>query len=57
MKNGSQLLDRLVKDIVTEAATFDIERFIPLLKERIYVTVRAIAPPQAPCAAFVLQKK
>lgn len=26
-----------MKDIVTESAMFDIEKFIPLLKERIYV--------------------
>jgi len=26
-----------MKDIVTESAVFDIEKFIPLLKERIYV--------------------
>lgn len=37
MKNGAQLLDRLIKDIVTEHQTFDIERFIPLLEERVYV--------------------
>eukprot|EP01102_Stenamoeba_stenopodia_P022271 TRINITY_DN921_c0_g1_i1.p1 TRINITY_DN921_c0_g1~~TRINITY_DN921_c0_g1_i1.p1 ORF type:complete len:588 (-),score=147.47 TRINITY_DN921_c0_g1_i1:139-1902(-) len=37
VKNGAQLLDRLMKDIVTESAVFDIEKFIPLLKERIYV--------------------
>jgi vacuole morphology and inheritance protein 14 len=38
VKNGAQLLDRLIKDIVTESDSFDIERFIPLLKERIHVT-------------------
>lgn len=26
VKNGAQLLDRLVKDIVTESDAFDIER-------------------------------
>eukprot|EP00128_Syssomonas_multiformis_P017551 Colp12_sorted_trinity150504_noHs@28287 len=36
VKNGAELLDRLVKDIVTESTSFDIERFVPLLKERIY---------------------
>eukprot|EP01113_Clastostelium_recurvatum_P034297 TRINITY_DN4635_c0_g1_i2.p1 TRINITY_DN4635_c0_g1~~TRINITY_DN4635_c0_g1_i2.p1 ORF type:complete len:817 (+),score=227.61 TRINITY_DN4635_c0_g1_i2:36-2453(+) len=38
VKSGAMLLDRLVKDIVTESRTFDIERFIPLLQERVYVT-------------------
>ncbi|KAL6058534.1 PtdIns(3,5)P(2) sythesis regulation factor [Balamuthia mandrillaris] len=37
VKNGSQLLDRLVKDIITESDSFDIERFIPLLQDRINV--------------------
>lgn len=36
VKNGAELLDRLVKDIVTESPTFDIQKFIPLLTERIY---------------------
>lgn len=36
-KNGSELLDRLLKDIVTESwQTFDLKAFIPLLRERIY---------------------
>ncbi len=30
-------MDRLVKDIVTEVHILDIERFIPLLQERVYV--------------------
>eukprot|EP01087_Luapelamoeba_hula_P002178 TRINITY_DN1189_c0_g1_i1.p1 TRINITY_DN1189_c0_g1~~TRINITY_DN1189_c0_g1_i1.p1 ORF type:complete len:821 (+),score=150.65 TRINITY_DN1189_c0_g1_i1:20-2482(+) len=37
VKNGAQLLDRLLKDIITESDSFDIEHFIPLLKERIKV--------------------
>jgi len=37
VRNGAQLLDRLIKDILTEHQTLDIERFIPLLSERIYV--------------------
>jgi vacuole morphology and inheritance protein 14 len=37
VKNAAMLLDRLVKDIVTEVGTFDVERFIPLLRERITV--------------------
>ncbi|XP_074645513.1 protein VAC14 homolog [Tubulanus polymorphus] len=36
VKNGSELLDRLMKDIVTETQTFDLEAFMPLLRERIY---------------------
>eukprot|EP01111_Echinosteliopsis_oligospora_P017453 TRINITY_DN7564_c0_g1_i1.p1 TRINITY_DN7564_c0_g1~~TRINITY_DN7564_c0_g1_i1.p1 ORF type:complete len:699 (-),score=172.12 TRINITY_DN7564_c0_g1_i1:78-2174(-) len=38
VKSGAQLLDRLIKDIVTETAVFDMDRFIPLLHERVYVT-------------------
>lgn len=34
MKNGANLLDRLVKDIVTESDIFDVEKFIPILKVR-----------------------
>ncbi|XP_030376213.1 protein VAC14 homolog isoform X2 [Scaptodrosophila lebanonensis] len=38
VKGGSELLDRLLKDIVTESSqTFNLEAFIPLLRERIYV--------------------
>eukprot|EP01114_Cavostelium_apophysatum_P017154 TRINITY_DN5029_c0_g1_i1.p1 TRINITY_DN5029_c0_g1~~TRINITY_DN5029_c0_g1_i1.p1 ORF type:complete len:719 (-),score=131.55 TRINITY_DN5029_c0_g1_i1:14-2170(-) len=37
VKNGAQLLDRLIKDIVTESEGLNIERFIPLLQERVYV--------------------
>lgn len=37
VKNGSELLDRLLKDIVTEnSATFDLDTFVPMLRERIY---------------------
>lgn len=35
VKNGANLLDRLIKDIVTETETFDIESFIPLLQKHI----------------------
>jgi len=35
VKNGAQLLDRLVKDIVAESNAFDILAFIPLLRGRI----------------------
>ncbi len=37
VKSGAQLLDRLIKDIVTESEAFDVERFIPLLRERIRI--------------------
>ncbi|XP_075980928.1 protein VAC14 homolog [Anticarsia gemmatalis] len=36
VKQGAELLDRLVKDIVTESQTFDLSSFIPMLRERIY---------------------
>ncbi|XP_062817754.1 protein VAC14 homolog [Anolis carolinensis] len=36
VKSGSELLDRLLKDIVTESNKFDLISFIPLLRERIY---------------------
>ncbi|XP_044519032.1 protein VAC14 homolog [Gracilinanus agilis] len=36
VKSGSELLDRLLKDIVTENNKFDLVSFIPLLRERIY---------------------
>jgi vacuole morphology and inheritance protein 14 len=35
VKNGANLLDRLIKDIVTETETFEIESFIPLLQKHI----------------------
>ncbi|XP_064599095.1 LOW QUALITY PROTEIN: protein VAC14 homolog [Liolophura sinensis] len=35
VKNGTELLDRLMKDIVTETS-FDLVTFIPLLRERVY---------------------
>lgn len=38
VKNGANLLDRLVKDIVTETESFDIENFIPLLQKHIKKT-------------------
>ncbi|XP_001861850.2 protein VAC14 homolog [Culex quinquefasciatus] len=37
VKNGSELLDRMLKDIVIESnATFDLNVFIPLVRERIF---------------------
>ncbi|XP_047427073.1 protein VAC14 homolog [Mugil cephalus] len=36
VKSGSELLDRLLKDIVTESNSFDLVAFVPLLRERIY---------------------
>ncbi|XP_076279941.1 protein VAC14 homolog isoform X1 [Lasioglossum baleicum] len=35
VKNGTELLDRLMKDIVTESGLFDLVGFMPLLRERI----------------------
>ncbi|XP_044752060.1 protein VAC14 homolog isoform X3 [Coccinella septempunctata] len=35
VKSASELLDRLMKDIVTECLVFDLESFLPLLRERI----------------------
>ena len=37
VKNGAQLLDRLVKDVVTESESFNVDKFIPLLRERIKI--------------------
>eukprot|EP00794_Sanderia_malayensis_P019211 gene19211-21135_t len=36
VKNGAELLDRLIKDVVTESSQFDLVSFMPLLRERIY---------------------
>ncbi|XP_053402686.1 protein VAC14 homolog [Mercenaria mercenaria] len=36
VKSGTELLDRLIKDIVTESSSFDLVSFVPLLRERIY---------------------
>ncbi|KXJ24188.1 protein VAC14 homolog [Exaiptasia diaphana] len=36
VKNGAELLDRLVKDIVTESSSFDLVSFMPILREKIY---------------------
>ncbi|XP_071957548.1 protein VAC14 homolog [Antedon mediterranea] len=38
VKNGSELLDRLMKDIVTESNSFDVVNFIPNLRDRIHAT-------------------
>ncbi|GFS70456.1 protein VAC14 homolog [Nephila pilipes] len=35
VKNGSELVDKLLKDIVAESSSFDLVTFIPLLRERI----------------------
>ena len=37
VQSGMQLLDRLIKDVVTEADNFEVEAFMPLLGERVYV--------------------
>lgn len=37
VRNGSELLDRLLKDIMSESSQlFDLDAFVPLLRERIY---------------------
>ncbi|XP_063972003.1 protein VAC14 homolog [Diachasmimorpha longicaudata] len=36
VKNATELLDRLMKDIVTESGMFDLVGFMPLLREQIY---------------------
>lgn len=36
IKNATELLDRLMKDIVTESGMFDLVGFMPSLRERIY---------------------
>ncbi|CAH1112011.1 unnamed protein product [Psylliodes chrysocephalus] len=36
VKNASELLDRLLKEIILENTEFDLDGFIPLLRERIY---------------------
>ena len=38
VQNGMQLVDRLMKDIVAESENFDVDGFMPLLRERVYVT-------------------
>ena len=37
VRNASELLDRLLKDIMSESSQlFDLDAFVPLLRERIY---------------------
>lgn len=36
-QNASNLLNRLVKDIVTESDSFDIQVFVPLLRSKLEV--------------------
>ncbi|XP_001605954.1 protein VAC14 homolog [Nasonia vitripennis] len=36
VKTATELLDRLMKDIVTESGLFDLVSFVPILRERIY---------------------
>jgi len=38
VKNGANLLDRLLKDIITEADGFSVESFIPLIQKYIKKT-------------------
>ena len=43
VKSASELLDRLIKDIITEGGSVDLDRLVPLLRERIYVKNRTSA--------------
>ncbi|KAG6460747.1 hypothetical protein O3G_MSEX012197 [Manduca sexta] len=36
VKHAAELLDRLLKDIVTESASFELSSFVPMLRERMY---------------------
>ncbi|XP_063386036.1 protein VAC14 homolog isoform X1 [Cydia fagiglandana] len=36
VKQGAELLDRLVKEIVTESPDFSVSAFVPMLRERMY---------------------
>ncbi|CAL4118608.1 unnamed protein product [Meganyctiphanes norvegica] len=38
VKNGSEMLDRMMKDIVTESSEFNLVAFIPVLREKLYCT-------------------
>ncbi|EPZ34458.1 Vacuolar protein 14-like protein [Rozella allomycis CSF55] len=40
VRNGAELLDRLLRDIVNEKPIFNVEKFIPLIKERIFVQMK-----------------
>ena len=42
VKNGSELLDRLLKDIVTESKKFDVVAFIPILRERMHARTKFV---------------
>ena len=37
VQNAAHLLDRLIKDIVTDSEAFNVDAFIPLLRERLQV--------------------
>ena len=45
VQNAANLLDRLVKDIITESTVFSIEDFVPLLQTRLQVSNRHPRPP------------
>ena len=38
VRNGANMLDRLIKEIVTESDSFNVEKFIPLLQKYISMT-------------------
>lgn len=37
VQKGAQLLDRLLKDVATEDENFEVDSFVLLLKDRLYV--------------------
>jgi len=39
VKDGAELLDRLIRDVITEKSPFDVKKFIPLLADRVNITV------------------
>ena len=43
VKNAAQLLDRLIKDVVTECENFDLDKFIPLLRYGSFVCARVFS--------------
>ncbi len=38
VRNGAAMLDRLIKDIVTESESFNVEKFMPLLQKYIVMS-------------------
>jgi len=57
VRTAADVLDGLIKDIVTEGNIFDVASFIPLLAKRIYVTnaeARKVRPlPASPASPLI----